>query len=123
RLGLDDEEVWHVRLAAELHDVGKSAVPEMLLDKPGALDQAEWSFIKRHTLIGERIVSAAPALARVGLLIRSSHERPDGQGYPDGLAGDSIPLGARIVAVADAFDAMTSDRPYARARPAHQAID
>jgi len=123
RLGLDDEEVWHVSLAAELHDVGKAAVPEMLLDKPGTLDQAEWSFIKRHTLIGERIVSAAPALARVAELIRSSHERPDGNGYPDGLAGETIPLGARIVAVADAFDAMTSDRPYARARSADYAIE
>jgi diguanylate cyclase (GGDEF)-like protein len=123
RLGLDDEEVWHVSLAAELHDVGKAAVPEMLLDKPGTLDQAEWSFIKRHTLIGERIVSAAPALSRVAELIRSSHERPDGNGYPDGLAGETIPLGARIVAVADAFDAMTSDRPYARARSVDYAIE
>ena len=123
RLGLDEEEVWHVRLAAELHDVGKAAVPEMLLDKPGALDHAEWSFIKRHTLIGERIVSAAPALARVARLIRSSHERPDGNGYPDGLTGEDIPLGARIVAVADAFDAITSDRPYARARSADYAIE
>jgi PAS domain S-box-containing protein/diguanylate cyclase (GGDEF)-like protein len=122
RLGLDEEEVWHVRLAAELHDVGKAAVPEMLLDKPGVLDQAEWSFIKRHTLIGERIVGAAPALACVGQMIRSSHERPDGTGYPDGLSGESIPLGARIVGVADAFDAMTSDRPYARARSAEYAI-
>ncbi len=123
RLGLDEEEVWHVRLAAELHDVGKAAVPEMVLDKPGALDHAEWSFIKRHTLIGERIVSAAPALARVARLIRSSHERPDGGGYPDGLSGDTIPLGARIVAVADAFDAITSDRPYAEARPADYAVE
>jgi PAS domain S-box-containing protein/diguanylate cyclase (GGDEF)-like protein/putative nucleotidyltransferase with HDIG domain len=123
RLGLDEEEVWHVRLAAELHDVGKAAVPEMLLDKPGALDNAEWSFIKRHTVIGERIVSAAPALARVGRLIRSSHERPDGNGYPDGLVGEAIPLGARIVAVADAFDAITSNRPYARARSVDYAIE
>ncbi|HZR92486.1 MAG TPA: PAS domain S-box protein [Gaiellaceae bacterium] len=122
RLDLDEEEVWHVRLAAELHDVGKAAVPEMLLDKPTALDENEWSFIRRHTLIGERIVSAAPALGRVGRLIRASHERPDGSGYPDGLVGDQIPLGARIVAVADAFDAMISDRPYSRARSPEQAI-
>ncbi len=122
-LGLDEEEVWHVRIAAELHDVGKSAVPELLLDKPGVLDETEWSFIRRHTLIGERIVGAAPALSRVGLLIRSSHERLDGNGYPDGLAGEDIPLGARIVAVADAFDAMTSDRPYARARSVDWAVE
>ncbi len=122
RLGLGEEETWHVRLAAELHDVGKAAVPEALLDKPGALDETEWSFIKRHTVIGERIVAAAPALARVAGLVRASHERFDGTGYPDGLAGEGIPLAARIVAVADAFDAMISNRPYARALSTHEAI-
>ena len=105
--GLDE-----VARAAELHDVGKIAVPDAILDKPGALDPVEWSFMRRHPLIGERILLAAPALRPVARLVRSSHERWDGGGYPDGLRGDDIPLGARVVAVCDAFDAMTSERPY-----------
>jgi diguanylate cyclase (GGDEF)-like protein len=111
-LGLCDREVRHTRLAAELHDVGKAAIPDAILDKPGALDAGEWDFIRRHTLVGERIVRAAPALAHVADLVRSSHERFDGTGYPDGLAGDRIPLGSRVVAVCDAYDAMTSTRVY-----------
>jgi two-component system, cell cycle response regulator len=105
--GLDE-----VARAAELHDVGKIAVPDAILDKPGALDPVEWSFMRRHPLIGERILLAAPALRPVARLVRSSHERWDGTGYPDGLQGDEIPLGARVVAVCDAFDAMTTERPY-----------
>ena len=108
--GLDE-----VARAAELHDVGKIAVPDAILDKPGSLDPVEWSFMRRHPLIGERILLAAPALRPVARLVRSSHERFDGGGYPDGLRGDEIPLGARIVAVCDAFDAMTTDRPYREA--------
>ena len=111
-LGQPEHEVWRIRLAARLHDVGKTAIPAAVLDKPGALDEAEWEFIRRHPLIGERIVLAAPALADTAALIRSSHERLDGRGYPDGLAGQDIPLGSRIIAVCDAFDAMTSTRPY-----------
>jgi diguanylate cyclase (GGDEF)-like protein len=105
--GLDE-----VARAAELHDVGKIAVPDAILDKPGSLDPVEWSFMRRHPLIGERILLAAPALRPVARLVRSSHERWDGGGYPDGLRGDEIPLGARVVAVCDAFDAMTTNRPY-----------
>jgi two-component system, cell cycle response regulator len=105
--GLDE-----VARAAELHDVGKVAVPDAILDKPGALDPVEWSFMRRHPLIGERILLAAPALRPVARPVRSSHERFDGSGYPDGLRGDEIPLGARVVAVCDAFDAMTTERPY-----------
>jgi diguanylate cyclase (GGDEF)-like protein len=105
--GLDE-----VARAAELHDVGKIAVPDAILDKPGALDPVEWSFMRRHPLIGERILLAAPALRPVARLVRSSHERWDGSGYPDRLSGSEIPLGARVVAVCDAFDAMTSQRPY-----------
>ena len=105
--GLDE-----VARAAELHDVGKIAVPDAILDKPGALDPVEWSFMRRHPLIGERILLAAPALRPVARLVRSSHERWDGGGYPDGLSGNEIPLGARVVAVCDAFDAMTTERPY-----------
>jgi len=122
RLQLTHDEVERVRHAAELHDVGKVAVPDAILDKPGPLDPDEWAFIRRHTLIGERIVAAAPALTRVAALLRSSHERWDGGGYPDGLAGDRIPLGARIVAVADAFDAMTGPRPHALRRSAEDAL-
>jgi diguanylate cyclase (GGDEF)-like protein len=111
-LGLSREEIDTVRQAAELHDVGKVAIPEDILAKPGPLTDEEWGFVRRHTLAGERILSAAPSLKQVALLVRSSHERWDGTGYPDLLARIDIPLGARIVAVADAFDAMTSDRPY-----------
>jgi len=115
RLGLGAEELDDVRRAAELHDVGKSAVPDAILTKPGQLDEREWEFVRQHTLVGERILRAAPALASVARLVRSSHERFDGTGYPDGLVGQSIPLGARIVAACDAWVAMITDRPYRRA--------
>jgi HD-GYP domain-containing protein (c-di-GMP phosphodiesterase class II) len=114
-LGLEGQALQHVRHAAELHDIGKVAVPTAILDKPSRLDPDEWSFIARHTLIGERILGAAHALRPVARLVRSSHEHFDGNGYPDGLRGHEIPLGARIVSVCDAYDAMTSDRPYQRA--------
>jgi diguanylate cyclase (GGDEF)-like protein len=113
-LGQSEHEVRRIRLAAKLHDVGKTAIPASILDKPGPLDEAEWVFMRRHPLIGERIVLAAPALADTAPLIRSSHERVDGLGYPDGLTGENIPLGSRIIAVCDAFHAMTSDRVYRR---------
>ena len=111
-LGQPAHEIRRIVLAAKLHDVGKTAIPAAILDKPGPLDDREWEFMRRHPLIGERIMMAAPALASTAGLIRSSHERIDGQGYPDGLAGDHIPLGSRIIAVCDAYDAMTSDRRY-----------
>ena len=112
RLALPEDEIDLIRHAAELHDVGKVAIPDEILSKPGPLDDREWGFIRSHTLIGERIIAAAPALAEVAGLVRSTHERWDGEGYPDGLRGADIPLGSRIVAVADSFDAMTSERPY-----------
>jgi diguanylate cyclase (GGDEF)-like protein len=111
-LGQPEHEVQRIRVAAKLHDVGKTAIPATILDKPGPLDDREWEFMRRHPLIGERIVMAAPALANTASLIRSSHERIDGHGYPDGLAGEKIPLGSRIIAVCDTFDAMRSDRSY-----------
>ena len=122
RLGLSRAEVEQVRHAADLHDVGKVAIPDAILDKPGPLDADEWAFMCRHTIIGERIVAAAPALREVATLVRASHERHDGQGYPDGLAGEDVPLGARIVAVCDSFDAMVADRPYRAALPHDVAL-
>jgi diguanylate cyclase (GGDEF)-like protein len=112
RLGLDAGDVERVRHAAELHDIGKLGVPASILAKPDSLAEDEWQFIRRHTLIGERILSAAPALLPIARLVRATHERWDGTGYPDGKAATAIPLGARIVAVADAFEAMVSERPY-----------
>jgi len=114
--------VQSIRLAAELHDIGKSAIPDAILNKPGKLDDKEWQFIRQHTLIGERIIRAAPALAQVAAVVRASHERVDGTGYPDGLAGEAIPLGARIVAVCDAYDAMVARRPYREPRTPDDAL-
>lgn len=122
RLGMSSEELDETARAAELHDVGKVAIPDAILDKPGPLDEEEWEFMRRHTIVGERILGAAPALIPVARLVRSSHERFDGRGYPDGLAGEEIPLGARVVAVCDAYDAMTSDRPYRRSLAPEEAI-
>jgi diguanylate cyclase (GGDEF)-like protein/PAS domain S-box-containing protein len=121
-LGLSSEDVACTRIAAQLHDIGKTAVPEAILSKPGPLDSAEWDFMRRHTLIGERIVAAAPALARIAPIVRASHERPDGSGYPDGLMTEAIPIGARIVAVVDAFTAMVSSRPYKLAMTIDEAL-
>ena len=121
-LSMTREEIDEVSRAAELHDIGKMAIPDAILDKPGSLDDEEWSFMRRHTVIGERILAAAPALAPVAKIVRSSHERWDGAGYPDGLAGEEIPLGARVVTVCDAFDAMTTDRAYRRALSTEEAM-
>jgi diguanylate cyclase (GGDEF)-like protein len=122
RLGLPPEERLQTRQAAELHDIGKLGIPEGILDKPGPLDPEELAFVRRHTLIGERIIGAAPALAAAAKLVRSTHERLDGGGYPDGLAGDQIPLGARIIAVCDAFTAMTAPRPHTAQRTVPEAL-
>ena len=111
-LGMEPEALDEVARAAELHDLGKVAIPDEILNKPGPLDETELGFMRRHTIIGERILLAAPALKPVARLVRSSHERYDGSGYPDGLIGDEIPLGARVVSVCDAYDAMVSERPY-----------
>ncbi len=112
RLALAPEEQEDVARAADLHDIGKMAIPDAILNKPGPLDDEEWAFMRRHTVIGEEILAVAPALQHVALLVRASHERWDGGGYPDGLAAEEIPLGARIVAVCDAYSAMVQERPY-----------
>ncbi|HEV8424183.1 MAG TPA: HD domain-containing phosphohydrolase [Actinomycetes bacterium] len=122
RMLLAAEDRAQLRQAAELHDIGKLALPEDLLHKPGPLDPQEWAFVRRHPLIGERIIGAAPALAAPAKLVRSTHERFDGSGYPDGLAGEQIPLGAQIIAVCDAFTAMTSPRAHAPQRTVPEAI-
>jgi diguanylate cyclase (GGDEF)-like protein len=123
RMGVEGEELSQLRAAAALHDIGKVAIPDAIITKPGPLTKDEWAFIRRHTLIGERIVAAAPALGPAARLVRSSHEAWNGGGYPDGLAGSDIPLGARIIAVCDAFDAMISDRPYSRTKSVEQALE
>jgi diguanylate cyclase (GGDEF)-like protein len=122
RLGLSPEDIELTRLGAELHDVGKAAIPASILDKPGPLDWEERLFMQRHSEIGERIVAAAPTLAAIAPIVRSIHERADGTGYPDGLTLERIPMPARIIAVVDAFDAMTTERPYRRASSTAEAL-
>ncbi len=119
---LDSEQLDELRRAAELHDIGKLALPEEILHKPGPLTESELHFMRQHTVVGERILNVAPALRMVARLVRSSHERWDGKGYPDKLAGSAIPLGARIIAACDAYDAMVSDRPYQAPRSPVEAI-
>jgi len=121
-LGLPEHEITRIRLAAELHDIGKVAIPNEILTKPSRLDAREWEFIRRHTEIGERIVLAAPSLSHTAELVRSSHEWHDGHGYPDALSGDEIPIGASIISVCDAFEAMVSDRPYGTKRTTAEAL-
>jgi diguanylate cyclase (GGDEF)-like protein len=123
RLGLGGEELAHVRHAAALHDIGKVAIPDAIITKPAPLTDEEWTFMRRHTLIGERILAAAPSLVAAAGLVRSSHEAWDGSGYPDALCDIEIPLGSRVIAVCDAYDAMTSDRPYSRIRTGAEALE
>ncbi len=123
RLGLDGDAIDDVFLAAELQDIGLLTVPEAVLEKPTSLDDAESRLIRRHPIEGERIVSAAPGLAPVATIIRSIFERYDGSGYPDGLTGEAIPIGARIIAAVVAYGAMTSPRPYRPARSDDDAIE
>jgi HD-GYP domain-containing protein (c-di-GMP phosphodiesterase class II) len=112
-----------VEFSALLHDVGKIRVPIEIINKPGKLTEQEWAMIRRHTIDGEAMLKRmGGTLANVGRFVRSSHERFDGLGYPDGLAGDEIPVESRIVAVCDAYNAMTTDRPYRRGRSAPEAV-
>jgi diguanylate cyclase (GGDEF)-like protein len=119
---LDDERIECLRHAATLHDIGMAAIPDAILHKPGPLSDEEWGFMRNHTVIGERILAAAPSLEGAAHFVRASHERFDGGGYPDGLAGEDIPLESRIIGVCDAYDAMVSDRPYRNAKSAGEAL-
>ncbi|MGH2956890.1 MAG: HD-GYP domain-containing protein [Solirubrobacterales bacterium] len=112
-----------VLAAARLHDIGKSALPREVLEKPGPLNDAEWKEMRRHTIVGERILASVQELKGIARLVRHSHERWDGKGYPDGLAGEEIPLGSRIIFCADAFHAVRSDRPYRRGSSAPAALE
>jgi HD-GYP domain-containing protein (c-di-GMP phosphodiesterase class II) len=122
-LKLDDDELRLVELGALLHDVGKIAIPKHIINKPGPLDDHEWDVVRTHTIVGQQMLDrVGGALADVGVVVRSSHERYDGTGYPDGACGADIPLASRIVGVADAYSAMTTDRPYRDALPEDEAI-
>ena len=122
QLNLSEMAIYELELLAMLHDIGKVAIPDAILKKPGPLDDREWEQMRRHPEIGYRIAQSAPELAQIAELILTHHERFDGTGYPRGLRGEEIPLLSRILAVTDAFDAMTTDRPYRRAMGIKEAI-
>ena len=121
-LGLKEAEAAHIRAAALLHDIGKVAIPDDVLNKNGPLDDDEWKIMRDHPVIGERILRAVPGMGAVARIVRHEHERWDGGGYPDGLTGESIPIGSRVILACDAYHAMTSDRPYRKAMPHAEAI-
>jgi putative nucleotidyltransferase with HDIG domain len=122
-LGLDSREIRDTEFAALLHDIGKIAVPREIINKPGKLDEEEWALMRTHTIEGQRMLDqVGGALQRVGVIVRSSHEDWDGSGYPDGLAGEDIPIEARVVSACDAYHAMTSDRSYRKALPVSVAV-
>jgi diguanylate cyclase (GGDEF)-like protein len=123
RQGLPGVELEELHRAAQLHDLGKIAIPDQILHKPGPLDEAEWRFVRQHTLVGERILGASPALRPIGLIVRATHERWDGSGYPDGLRGEEIPLAARIIFACDAFAAMTGERAYRETKTQEEALE
>jgi HD-GYP domain-containing protein (c-di-GMP phosphodiesterase class II) len=123
RMDLDAEMLRDLEFAALLHDVGKIAVPKEIVNKPGKLTPGEWETMKRHTVEGQRMLeNVGGVLARVGVIVRASHEDYDGSGYPDGIAGEAIPIEARICTACDAFSAMTTDRPYRAAMPVEDAV-
>ena len=122
-LGLDEDERRLVEFGALLHDVGKIAVPKEIINKPGPLDDDEWAVMKQHTIAGQQMLNkVGGSMTDVGTIVRASHEHWDGNGYPDGIAGEDVPLAARIVAVADAFSAITTTRAYRRAQTPEAAI-
>jgi putative nucleotidyltransferase with HDIG domain len=122
RFGWQSPEIDALRFGAILHDIGKIYIHESILSKAGPLTQEEWAEMKQHPVIGAELLKGIPYLSEVIPVIRSHHERWDGLGYPDGLSGEAIPMGARIVAIADCFDAMTTDRIYHAASSPEQAL-
>lgn len=122
RIGLPSEQITALRRAGIVHDIGKVAVPDAVLLKPGPLTPDEWAIMRQHPLLGERICAPLKSFRLVLPIIRHHHERLDGSGYPDGLTGDSIPLGAKVLQIVDVYDALTTDRPYKRALPPEQAM-
>jgi HD-GYP domain-containing protein (c-di-GMP phosphodiesterase class II) len=124
RLGVSEAIRRQTELGALLHDIGKIHIPDAIINKPGKLDAQEWAIMKTHTILGQEMLDRVGGLlTTVGLVVRASHERYDGDGYPDGLAGEAIPLGARIVAACDAFNAMTTTRSYRKALPVSDAVE
>ncbi|CAN5182378.1 hypothetical protein BH24ACT23_BH24ACT23_06290 [soil metagenome] len=121
RVGMAPDELDQLRLGAIFHDIGKIAVPDEVLRKPGPLNDEERQLMRRHTIIGEQILAPVPRMLEVRAMVRASHERWDGTGYPDAITGEAIPLGARIIAVVDAWHAMTTTRPYREAMDESEA--
>ncbi len=121
-LGIEDRDVQRICQAALLHDIGKVAIPDHILNKPDKLDDDEWVLMREHPVIGERILRAIPGMESIARIVRHEHESFDGSGYPDGLVGEQIPIGSRIILACDSYHAITSDRPYRAARPHTDAI-
>ncbi len=122
QMGLNQQEISNIDRAGALHDIGKIGIPDVIINKPGRLTPEEFEKIKEHPALGEQMILPIPFLNSARGIIRHHHERFDGRGYPDGVSGQEIELGARIMAVADTFDAMTSDRPYREARSVEEAM-
>jgi len=122
-LGVHGHDRAELLAAAQLHDIGKVVIPRAVLDKPSPLDAREWALIRGHTVTGQQIIESVPELHEVARLVRHSHERWDGGGYPDRLSAEQIPLASRIVFCADAFHAIRSDRPYRQGRPAQAVLE
>lgn len=122
RLDLTSEELSQLELVARMHDIGKLAVPDAILNKQGPLDEGEWAVMREHPVWGEELLRRIPGLDEIATMVRAEHERWDGRGYPDGLAGEEIPLASRIVLACDAFHAMTSNRPYRQAMSLEKAV-
>jgi len=114
-IGINEDDTNEIHIAAHLHDIGKIGIPDAILCKSGPLNDYEWNIMKEHPAMGSEILSKSKRLLKVSQIVRSHHERFDGKGYPDGLAGEKIPIGSRIIAISDSIDAMTTKRSYREA--------